>query len=126
MKAFFLETLTKMIFVKLVGFLTESLDPKDFLSLNLYSRLQLVLLKFLSFSLLQALKVSLLIPCSLCFSLWFLSNFRNMKYRKAKINFKNLRKGKKLNSKIMGAVGEKLSSLSYFILVKHLFTLPCT
>ena len=37
----------KMIFVKLVGFLSASLDPKDFLSLNLYSSLPLVPLKFL-------------------------------------------------------------------------------
>ena len=93
-----------MFFVKLVGFLTVSLNPKDFLSLDLYSSLQLVLLKFLSFSLLQALTQS---HAHFAFHCWFLSNFRNMKYRKAKMNFKNLRKGKKLNGKITGTVGEK-------------------
>ena len=93
-----------MIFVKLVGFLSASLDPKDVLSLKLYNSLQLVLLNFLSFSLLQALTRS---HAHFAFHFWVLSNFRNMKYRKAKMNFKNLRKGKKLNGKIMGAVGEK-------------------
>ena len=93
-----------MIFVKLLGFLTVSLNPKDFLSLNLYRSLQLVLLKLLSFSLLQALTQS---HVHFAFHCWFLSNFRNMKYRKAKMNFKNLRKGKKLNGKITGTVGEK-------------------
>ena len=114
----------KMIFVKLVVFLSASLDPKDVLSLNLYNSLQLVLLNFLSFSLLQALTWS---HAHFAFHFWVLSNFRNMKYRKAKMNFKNLRKGKKLNGKIMGAVGEKWSSLSYFLFpVQNLFTLPCT
>ena len=74
----------KMIFVKLVGFLSASLDPKDVLSLNLYNSLQLVLLNFLSFSLLQALTRS---HAHFAFHFWVLSNFRNMKYRKAKMNF---------------------------------------
>lgn len=99
-----METLTEMIFLKLVGILSVSLDPKDILSLTLYSSLHLVLLKFLSFSLLQALTSSL---AHFALNFLFLFGLRNMKYRKAKMNLKNLRKGKKLNGKIMGTVGEK-------------------